>query len=50
MRMLATIATPTEGVILWNGRDAAKEPEALRPVSHNLDDVYLAAVRLGSTA
>ena len=32
MRMLATITTPTEGTILWNGRDVVKEPEALRPV------------------
>ncbi len=32
MRMLATITQPTEGTILWNGRDVAKEPETLRPV------------------
>ena len=32
MRMLATITTPTEGTILWNGQDVVKEPEALRPV------------------
>jgi ABC-2 type transport system ATP-binding protein len=32
MRMLATITTPTEGTILWNGRDVVKEPEALRSV------------------
>src|SRR5512136_1301236 len=32
MRMLATITNPTEGTILWNGRDVVKEPEALRPV------------------
>jgi ABC-type multidrug transport system ATPase subunit len=32
MRMLATITTPSEGTILWNGRDVAKEPEALRSV------------------
>ncbi len=32
MRMLATITTPTEGTILWNGRDVVKDPEALRPV------------------
>jgi ABC-2 type transport system ATP-binding protein len=32
MRMLATITKPTEGTILWNGRDVVKEPEALRPV------------------
>jgi ABC-2 type transport system ATP-binding protein len=32
MRMLATITTPTEGTILWNGRDVVKEPEVLRPV------------------
>ena len=31
MRMLATITTPTEGTIRWNGRDVVKEPEALRP-------------------
>jgi ABC-type multidrug transport system ATPase subunit len=30
--MLATITTPTEGTILWNGLDVVKEPEALRPV------------------
>jgi len=32
MRMLATITTPTEGTILWNGRDAVKDPEPLRSV------------------
>jgi ABC-type multidrug transport system ATPase subunit len=32
MRMLATITKPTEGAILWNGRDVVKDPEALRPV------------------
>ncbi len=32
MRMLSTITTPTEGTILWNGRDVVKEPEVLRPV------------------
>lgn len=32
MRMLATITRATEGTILWNGRDVAKEPEALRSV------------------
>jgi ABC-2 type transport system ATP-binding protein len=32
MRMLATITKPTEGTILWNGRDVAKDPEALRSV------------------
>jgi len=32
MRMLATITKPTEGTILWNGRDAVKDPEALRSV------------------
>jgi ABC-2 type transport system ATP-binding protein len=32
MRMLATITTPTEGTILWNGQDVVKDPEALRPV------------------
>src|SRR4030066_1889841 len=32
MRMLATITKPTEGTILWNGRDVVKDPEALRTV------------------
>ncbi len=32
MRMLATITKPTEGTILWNGRDVVKDPEALRSV------------------
>jgi ABC-2 type transport system ATP-binding protein len=32
MRMLATITTPTEGTILWNGRDVVKDPETLRSV------------------
>jgi ABC-2 type transport system ATP-binding protein len=32
MRMLATITKPTDGTILWNGRDAVKDPEALRSV------------------
>ena len=32
MRMLATITTPTEGTILWNGRDVVKDPEPLRSV------------------
>jgi ABC-2 type transport system ATP-binding protein len=32
MRMLATITTPTEGTILWNGQDVVKNPEALRSV------------------
>ena len=32
MRMLATITRPTEGTILWNGRDVVKDPEALRSV------------------
>jgi ABC-2 type transport system ATP-binding protein len=32
MRMLATITTPTEGTILWNGQDAVKDPEPLRSV------------------
>jgi ABC-type multidrug transport system ATPase subunit len=32
MRMLATITKPTQGTILWNGRDAVKDPEALRSV------------------
>lgn len=32
MRMLATITTPTEGTILWNGQDVVKDPEALRSV------------------
>jgi ABC-2 type transport system ATP-binding protein len=30
MRMLATITKPTEGTILWNGRDAVRDPEPLR--------------------
>jgi ABC-2 type transport system ATP-binding protein len=32
MRMLATITKPTEGIILWNGRDVVKDPEVLRSV------------------
>jgi ABC-2 type transport system ATP-binding protein len=32
MRMLATITTPTEGTILWNGQDVVKDPEPLRSV------------------
>ena len=32
MRMLATITKPTEGTILWNGRDIVKDPEVLRSV------------------
>jgi ABC-2 type transport system ATP-binding protein len=32
MRMLATITRPSEGTILWNGRDVVKDPEALRSV------------------
>src|SRR5512139_2258471 len=32
MRMLATITTPTEGTILWNGQDVVRDPEALRAV------------------
>ncbi len=32
MRMLATITTPTEGTIVWNGTDIARDPEALRSV------------------
>jgi ABC-2 type transport system ATP-binding protein len=32
MRMLATITKPTQGTILWNGQDVAKNPEALRSV------------------
>jgi ABC-2 type transport system ATP-binding protein len=32
MRMLATITRPTQGTILWNGRDVVKDPEALRSV------------------
>ncbi|HSB89060.1 MAG TPA: ABC transporter ATP-binding protein, partial [Anaerolineales bacterium] len=32
MRMLATITKPTDGTILWNGRDAVKDPEPLRSV------------------
>lgn len=32
MRMLATITKPTEGTILWNGRDMVKDPETIRSV------------------
>jgi ABC-type multidrug transport system ATPase subunit len=32
MRILATIATPTEGAVKWNGADIASEPDALRSV------------------
>jgi ABC-2 type transport system ATP-binding protein len=32
MRMLATITTPTQGTILWNGQDVIKDPEELRSV------------------
>ena len=32
MRMLATITKPTEGIVLWNGQDVVKDPEALRAV------------------
>ncbi|HSB89347.1 MAG TPA: ATP-binding cassette domain-containing protein, partial [Anaerolineales bacterium] len=32
MRMLATITKPTDGTILWDGRDAVKDPEPLRSV------------------
>jgi len=32
MRMLATITKPTQGTILWNGRDVVKDPESLRSV------------------
>jgi ABC-type multidrug transport system ATPase subunit len=32
MRMLATITKPTQGTILWNGRDVVKDPEPLRSV------------------
>ncbi len=32
MRMLATITKPTEGKILWNDIDVAKNPDALRAV------------------
>ncbi|WP_211232055.1 ABC transporter ATP-binding protein [Pseudoduganella violaceinigra] len=30
MRMLATLTRPTEGRILWRGRDIARDPEVLR--------------------
>lgn len=30
MRMLATLARPTHGRVLWKGRDIAQDPEALR--------------------
>lgn len=32
MQILATITRPTTGRVLWNGRDIAREPEALRAV------------------
>ncbi|HMZ06962.1 MAG TPA: ATP-binding cassette domain-containing protein, partial [Anaerolineales bacterium] len=32
MRMLATITKPTDGTILWNDVDVAKNPDALRDV------------------
>ncbi len=30
MRMLATLARPSQGRVLWRGRDVAREPDALR--------------------
>jgi ABC-2 type transport system ATP-binding protein len=32
MRMLATITTPTEGTVEWNGTDIVKSPDTLRAV------------------
>jgi ABC-2 type transport system ATP-binding protein len=32
MRILATIANPTEGAVRWNGADIARQPDALRSV------------------
>ena len=32
MRILATIANPSEGAVKWNGADIAREPDALRNV------------------
>jgi ABC-2 type transport system ATP-binding protein len=32
MKILATVGHPTEGRVLWNGRDIAREPDALRRV------------------
>ena len=32
MRILATLAPPTEGRVLWNGADLARDPDALRAV------------------
>ena len=32
MRILATIANPTEGAVRWNGADIAQQPDALRSV------------------
>ncbi len=32
MRILATIANPTEGVVRWNGTDIAQQPDELRGV------------------
>jgi len=32
MRILATIANPTEGAVRWNGEDIARQPDALRSV------------------
>src|ERR1700712_2235475 len=30
MRVLATVTRPSEGVVTWNGRDVAADPERLR--------------------
>jgi len=32
MRSLATISKPTEGKVLWNGADVARNPDRLRAV------------------
>jgi ABC-type multidrug transport system ATPase subunit len=32
MRILATIANPTEGAVLWNGRNIGQQPDELRSV------------------
>ena len=32
MRILATISKPTEGKVLWNGADVARNPDRLRAV------------------
>lgn len=32
LRMLATLLTPTEGVIIWDGQDVVRQPQPLRQV------------------